>query len=193
MFPPAQNRNRVRINNNSLRLITPYKTSSVISAHINRLAQEYGNRVLDAMANHGGDTLAMGMYTGLKITAYEADPATFTNLAHNVNMYNRDIGNVEIICGDFAKHVPHTQYDVAYLDPPFGAEYEQGHSYVPHINEVRLDHFIGRCLSHVPCVVVKVPRSIDRRNFSVPGFYVQFHDLPSPPHKVELITLRAKK
>jgi hypothetical protein len=176
LFPYGWGKNLI-LSEESLTFITPAKTSLVIARIVRAVVREQLPHkktftVLDATANHGGDTIALGVTKGFRVTSCEIDPQIAKSLQHNLQQYSLQI---PVYCDDLRNFLEETTgYDVLYVDPPFGPEYDDPNitSYVPQICNESVAQVIARYVHKFAVIEIKVPR----KKFDFEAFRKEFDE-----------------
>ena len=75
-------------------------------------------RVVDATACIGGNTISFAR-AGVPVTAFEVSPQRARMLAKNALLSGQE-GNIQIINGDFTQLYRFLDFDILYMDPPWG-------------------------------------------------------------------------
>ena len=215
LFPFGKGKNLI-LPEDSLRLITPAKTSLVISKILQDKAQEVlpsqsTYSVIDATANHGGDTIAFALKKNFRVTAIEKDTEICQSLQHNLEQYSFGNRIEDVVCQDALEVLQERKGDILYLDPPFGEEYfaDNVDQYMPQISNKTLTQIVNRNIGNsakalcpatsssgnFSIIALKVPRRkfpLDIFQKEVKQGTVEFYQLSNPAvmggrHKVDLV------
>ena len=119
----------IRLTQESISCMTPYKIAKNISYRIIQRYIQYYNKhpttIVDATANVGGNCLSFSKEMDT-VLAIEIKKDTCDMLRHNIMLYNRQ--NVKIAQGDCKKLIPSyasllgSKPDIVFIDPPWFIE-----------------------------------------------------------------------
>lgn len=149
--------------------------------------------MFDCTANHGGDTIAMALHPEFNVYATENDTPTYNNLVHNVDQYiaTGEISgeNVHLYNENCLKLLDDGwEFDLIYIDPPFGTEYRTQDRYIPRLNGIRLDSVVNNYIAQAAIFMLKVPKNFDIKTFRRNTIgYIEFHELRN--HKMSLVII----
>lgn len=127
--PPYGKYSELKIDEESIHYITPYKVAAIITKIIDRHYEEFKQpdtkvTVIDGTGGVGGDTIALATHFD-NVVSIEMDKDRFYMLDSNIKTYK--FKNVEQINGDSVKYTldEENKYDILHFDPPWGgADYK---------------------------------------------------------------------
>ena len=96
-------------------------TPEVLAAELGRRAA--GLRVVDVCCGSGGNSIGFAR-AGCTVEAIEIDPARAGDARHNTHVYGVS-ERVRVHTGDARLLLPQLEGDLAFIDPPWGREYDK--------------------------------------------------------------------
>jgi len=160
-------------------IVEPVVQEKIIRRMLNDLIP--GSTITDACGNMGGMTISFAKHFA-KVNVCEIVPLHCEILKNNIEVYGLD--NVNIICGDFMKHMLKLKQDAIMFDPPWGGtDYKTTKALSLGLNNVNICCIIDRLLSKAKFIYMRVPTNY------------KFSDLKliRKKHKIERIKLEPKK
>lgn len=138
--------------------------------------------LLDAFAGIGSDTIGFmtryihdsnELFKFKYITAIEKDIDRFRMLSNNIFIYQKDYNikcnNIKILNGDMLNIInTNHKYDVIYMDPPWGDNYQMHEKMRIHISSLPIEKIVEQLyLTRIAqeLIVVKLPKNYDYSYF----------------------------
>lgn len=119
--------------------------------------------IMDGTSNVGSDSILFGLNM-LGVIGVEINEENYNVLKHNVGLYNLD--NIELVLGDVRDEYKNYEYDILYMDPPWGGiDYRKKEDIELYLGDSKLEDFIKEVIEYgVRYIVLKVPvnYNIDR-------------------------------
>jgi predicted RNA methylase len=119
--------------------------------------------ITDGTANIGGSVINFALECA-SVNAVEIDSDTVEVLTHNVRTY--DLGNVNIIHGDYLSVLGELKQDIVFLDPPWGGvDYARRDKIMLYLSRKPIGLVINSLIGKVKVVALKVPKNFDFTTF----------------------------
>jgi predicted RNA methylase len=151
--PPKGNYTGLKYDDEGLYSITHPKDADIISKFIIELMHGNDLHIIDMTAGCGGNMISF-IKNFSNVTGIEIDKHRFELLKDNLNKYK--CNNYEIICTD-SKFYNNTNYDVYFIDPPWGGpDYKNNPNIQLYLSDIKIEDFIFS-LPKNKLIVLKLP------------------------------------
>ena len=160
--PSGGNYTGLSIDNEGLYSITHPKDAEIISQTIIEIMNNSNLHIIDMTAGCGGNMISFIKYFSFT-TGIEIDKNRFNILKDNLNKYK--YSNYELICGDAITIINNNNYDVYFIDPPWGGpEYKNNPNIQLYLSNIKIEDFI-LSLPKNKLIVLKLPFNYNIDNF----------------------------
>ena len=138
--PPNNDYSGLKIDEEGLYSITHPKDADIISKIIIDIMRRTDLHIIDMTAGCGGNMISFIKnfnYT----TGIEIDKNRFNILKDNLNKYK--YSNYELICGNAINIINNNNYDVYFIDPPWGGpDYKNNPNIQLYLSGIKIEDFI---------------------------------------------------
>ena len=178
LFPPlecSENYRKLRISEEGLYSITPFKCAELISNIIKtRLGEDI--TIVDGTANIGGNTISFAKIFK-KVISIEISLDTYKMLQNNLQVYGLDTC-VHQILGDCIEEIPKIKdkIDIIFLDPPWGGrEYKKFKYIYLNLSGSNITQIIKKFKNHCRYVAIKIPHNFNFIHFFKDLDFLTYH------------------
>lgn len=127
-------------------------------------------RIVDATACIGGNTISFAR-AGVPVTAFEVSPQRARFLANNALLTGQE-ANIQIVNGDFTKLYKFVDFDILYMDPPWGGpEYKNKSQVEMMLGEKDVKDLLMNILFETPVKLIALKAPL---NYNVKGLQELF-------------------
>lgn len=209
-FPPLHNENninKIMVDDKSALYVTIDKYFKIILYLIDSYLKKSHKKkfsLLDGFAGIGSDTISFMLHNQYfyPIVSIELDSNRFNMLKNNINLYQNDYNlssNINILhnCNilDFIKL--NVNYDIVYLDPPWGDDYLKNEYTEIFINNIKLEEIINQIIDKKifnDLIVVKLPKNYNLNSLKlIKASYSVYEILKNDKHVYLNLLIISKK
>jgi 16S rRNA G966 N2-methylase RsmD len=152
--PPDKKYNGLKVDEEGLYSITHPKDANYISETIIEIMGRSDIRILDMTAGCGGNMISFIKYFK-KVIGIECDKERYKILTENLEKYSKN--NYQLLCGDAVKYQNFQNFDVYFIDPPWGGpEYKNNPNLQLYLSNIKIEDFI-LTLPKNKLIVLKLP------------------------------------
>jgi len=137
------------------------------------IKERYGEvKILDGTAGIGGNTISFALHFK-DVIAVEKNNNRFEYLSENVKNLNL---NVKLINGNVLEHIKTENFDLIFLDPPWGGpSYKYEKSLSLSLDNKHLSELVKELKKENKIIVLKLPFNYNMNDFS--KFNYQIHNI----------------
>ncbi len=160
--PSNGNYNGLKVDEEGLYSITHPKDADIISKTIIEILNKDQLHIIDLTAGCGGNMISFIKYFKF-VTGIEIDKERFKILKENLDKYSKN--NYELLCGDATKYTFNNNYDIYFIDPPWGGpDYKNNPNIQLYLSNIKIEDFI-LTLPKNKLIVLKLPFNYNIENF----------------------------
>ena len=160
--PSSGNYYGLKIDEEGLYSITHPKDADIISKTIIEIIGKSDIQILDMTAGCGGNMISFIKFFKF-IVGIEFDKVRYNILTDNLNKYTNK--NYQLLCGDATKYSLYNNFDVYFIDPPWGGpDYKNNQNIKLYLSNIKIEDFI-LTLPKNKLIVLKLPFNYNIENF----------------------------